>query len=384
MRLIACLYDPRGQLSLDHPLVRLLLPAYRQSCPHGGHWLRRQWLVLYDRAEDFQLLDDDSFGLVLGHPLLYPDRQASLALLHGSPYRWLDRCRGHFALLQGLSSSGHLLAATDPLGLVPLYRLEHQGCQLLSNDLGWLSRLPLPLAVDSDALLDWLSLGFPLGEGSGYQGVRTLGGGRYWVLKGRGAQTYHYRNWAGVPAPLTALAPQALRTPHFGEAQLDWGLPKRQEQERPWRFQPGERWAEVLFSEPRAALARQQDRYNADWAPLAELARGNALFRLGHDLRWHWQGQARRQRLDLPDLALPGLDGQLLASLPTLNLPPPRYPGLQPRHRLCRQGLGLWQQHGHDWSLARQLFGTLLGQTHSARGLQARLLYRQWQQQCPG
>ncbi len=380
MRLIACLYDPKGQLSKNHPLVRQLLPHYLASCPHGGHWLQAHYLALYDRAEDFQLLGDQGFGLTLGHPLLYPDRGATLALLHSSPYRWLESCRGHFALFQGLS--GHLLAATDALGMLPLYQLELEGALLLSNDLNWLAGCQPDARPDPDAMLDWLSLGFPLGQGSGYQGISALPGGHYWLGKGRQLSCRRYQYWH-PQAPLVDLAPMALRARHFEQAGPDWGpCPAgsgRKHQD--WQFQPGASWAQSLFTDPRDALSRQQLRYQQAWQPFAALPahQGNGLFRLSHDLRWRWQTQAREQQLALSELPLSGLDTQALINAQQLPLPAPQYPQAAPRARLCQQGLALWRKRMDDLPLLRQLFGTLLGQTQCARLLQARLLFRTWQ-----
>src|SRR5262249_16532243 len=121
------------------------------------------------RALRKELLDDGSGFRT------HSDTEVLLALYERHGVRGVERLNGQFAFALYDGQRGRLLLARDHLGQKPLYYVETQdGIAFASELKGLLALLPERPALNTQALWDFLSLGYVTGEEGPLRDVRVL------------------------------------------------------------------------------------------------------------------------------------------------------------------------------------------------------------------
>lgn len=95
-------------------------------------------------------------------------------LLHGDAI--FDQLEGMYALCLIDRERGVALAARDPLGIKPLYRLRHGGLTAFASEMKPLHRLKAP-EIDETALSELIMFGWAAGTLSNYRDIDKLPGG---------------------------------------------------------------------------------------------------------------------------------------------------------------------------------------------------------------
>src|SRR5262249_8418922 len=121
------------------------------------------------RALRRELLDDGSGFRT------HSDTEVLLALYERYGLRGVERLNGQFAFALYDGKRDRLLLARDHLGQKPLYYLEPQDGSAFASELkGLLALLPERPALNTQALWDFLSLGYVTGEEGPLRDVRVL------------------------------------------------------------------------------------------------------------------------------------------------------------------------------------------------------------------
>lgn len=108
-------------------------------------------------------------------------------------YSALAELNGPFALL-GVDEERHTLtAATDRLGRFPPFYCVTDEFVCITTDLhAVLAAGIFPARLNEESVVDFLTIGFPLGEKSMFEGAKRIGGGQYWVLADTGIEQHTY------------------------------------------------------------------------------------------------------------------------------------------------------------------------------------------------
>ncbi len=152
---------------------------------------------------------DDCRCAVVGDPVLavggeaVPRGDAVAHLLEGvlrSPGLTLTNAQGTFAAL-AWDPSGAMVAATDKLGVRPIYWAQAGRTVYVSTVFWALSAIPtIPAVPDLRGVVETCAFGAPLADRTVTAAVRTLGAGEYIDLTAHAPVVRRYCDWTNLPA----------------------------------------------------------------------------------------------------------------------------------------------------------------------------------------
>jgi hypothetical protein len=152
---------------------------------------------------------DGSVIAVTGEPILdwdghaIPSRMTDSArlrrMLDGGDIGALARCRGNFALCHYDPASSRLILGLDHVGTRPVYVHEADDKIVFATCLRVLEALDsVPRRPDVCGIAESTLFGYPLGERTAYESIRSLRGGTVMQVRGAAASRIPYFLWRDV------------------------------------------------------------------------------------------------------------------------------------------------------------------------------------------
>jgi asparagine synthase (glutamine-hydrolysing) len=183
--------DSDGKLVLDGPALSVGLGSRRLSIidlsSAGDMPLSNEtgdlWIVYNGELYNHSQLRDTL--LALGH--VYHSHTDTETIVHAYEEYGLDclqRFNGMYAFALFDQRNQRVILARDPMGIKPLYYMEHEGHVLFCSELcGLLAALSSVPAVDPTALSLYLSLGYVPSPNCIYAGIRKLAPGSTLIIE---------------------------------------------------------------------------------------------------------------------------------------------------------------------------------------------------------
>ncbi len=157
-------------------------------------------------ARAFLARDSGAVATLTGHPFLQTAPNCSRADDLGTIAARLEpagailrSCRGSFSLCYHNPATDLFMLASDHLGIRPLYYFVAQDSLYFSSSLRVLEALPgIARRPNLRAVAEITTVGFPLGDGTGYEDIRLVGAGECLVAHHGEVNKHSYFNWDEV------------------------------------------------------------------------------------------------------------------------------------------------------------------------------------------
>lgn len=92
-----------------------------------------------------------------------------------------------FALFCWDNSTKELIIATDRLGCFPIFYFFKNGISVFTTDLHAIFNAGVcSPSLQEESIVDFLTIGFPLGEKSMFEGVQRIAAGQLWLGQSKG------------------------------------------------------------------------------------------------------------------------------------------------------------------------------------------------------
>jgi asparagine synthase (glutamine-hydrolysing) len=118
--------------------------------------------------------------------------------------RCLQKLNGMFAFAIWNERTGELLLARDRIGVKPLYYCETRGSFLFASEIKAILEFGVERELDPEALIDYLTLSYVLGDKTFFKGIRQLPAGHFLIVRnGRKMLEKYWDLEFGEPSSVT-------------------------------------------------------------------------------------------------------------------------------------------------------------------------------------
>ncbi len=174
-------------------------PGDEPRMHRGEGWTVVQ-LVLPTEIHPCEFVDEvGSATFLAGRPLIgagaRPEIEALHAALRDEDRSVLQRARGSFCALHVDARARRVWLVADKLGLRPIYFGLRDGCVFFSTALRTLEKVRGLARIDVRGVSEIASFGYPLGERSPYEGIRTLQPAEIACAGPQGVHSQAYWQW---------------------------------------------------------------------------------------------------------------------------------------------------------------------------------------------
>lgn len=139
------------------------------------------------------------------------EAEFALNLIEEKGYASIIDLNGPFAAFVWDGWKEELVIVTDRLGRFPVFYLSAKGTTVFTTDLDAVFNAGvLTPELDEESVVDFLTIGFPLGERSMFAGVKRMTGGEVWRLSKSGMQKHSY--WSHVSRNAPVVMDELLET----------------------------------------------------------------------------------------------------------------------------------------------------------------------------
>lgn len=130
--------------------------------------------------------------------------ELALTFYQTAGWRFLKECNGLFSIALFDAQTRTLTLANDRYGLRPLYWVQTPFGYAYSSEVETLWKLPgVDAQIDSDAVQEWFSFGYLLGNRTWMKGIEMLPAASILTVSELGATKTTYWSWAGIREDLS-------------------------------------------------------------------------------------------------------------------------------------------------------------------------------------